>query len=137
MNNTITMIGRITKDIELRYTPNNKAVATIYLAVQNSKDDTTFLPITIFGSMAETTNKYCKKGDLIGIRGIIKNHNWQDNQGNKRYDYSFIAERISFLSSKEKEVKKEQTSNTVEKKDNTNIFEQFGNEIEINDQFLD
>ena len=135
MNNYIC-VGRITKDIELRYTPNNKAVATIYLAVQNSKDDTTFLPITIFGSMAETTNKYCKKGDLIGIRGIIKNHNWQDNQGNKRYNYSFIAERVSFLSSKAKEIK--QTSQTVEKKeDNTNIFEQFGKEVEINDQFLD
>ena len=134
MNNYIC-VGRITKDIELRYTPNNKAVATIYLAVQNSKDDTTFLPITVFGNIAETTSKYCKKGDLIGIRGIIKNHNWQDNQGNKRYDYSFIAERVSFLSSKAKEIK--QTSQTVEKKEETNIFEQFGKEIEINDQFLD
>ena len=135
MNNNLNLIGRITKDIELRYTPNNKAVATIYLAVQNSKDDTTFLPITIFGSMAETTNKYCKKGDLIGIRGIIKNHNWQDNQGNKRYDYSFIAERVSFLSSKAKEIK--QTSQTVEKKDNTDIFAEFGEQLEINDNFLE
>lgn len=133
MNNTITMIGRITKDIELRYTPSNKAVATIYLAVQNSKDDTTFLPITIFGSMAETTNKYCKKGDLIGIRGIIKNHNWQDKQGNTHYDYNFIAERVSFLSNKSKEIKQEV-------KDNTSAFEEFGKQIEmvdINDNFLE
>lgn len=136
MQNTILMIGRITKDIELRYTPNNKAVATIYLAVQNSKDDTTFLPITIFGSMAETTNKYCKKGDLIGIRGIIKNHNWQDKEGNMHYDYSFIAERVSFLSSKAKEIK--QTSQTEKKEEPVNDpFKEFGEQLEINDEFLD
>ena len=136
MNNTILMVGRITKDIELRYTPNNKAVITVNLAIQNGKDDTTFLPVTVFGNVAETTSKYCKKGDLIGIKGNIKNHNWQDEKGNKHYDYSFIAERVSFLSSKAKEIK--QTSNTVEKKeDNTNIFEQFGEQLEINDNFLE
>ena len=137
MNNTILMVGRITKDIELKYTPNNKAVITVNLAIQNGKDDTTFLPITAFGNIAETTSKYCKKGDLIGIKGNIKNHNWQDKEGKMHYDYSFIAERISFLSSKEKEVKKEQTSNTVEKKDNTDIFAEFGEQLEINDNFLE
>ena len=136
MNNTILMVGRITKDIELRYTPNNKAVITVNLAIQNGKDDTTFLPVTVFGNVAETTSKYCKKGDLIGIKGIIKNHNWQDNQGNKRYDYSFIAERVSFLSNKAKEIK--QTSQTVEKEEPVNDpFKEFGEQLEINDEFLD
>ena len=134
MNNTILMVGRITKDIELRYTPNNKAVITVNIAIQNGKDDTTFLPITVFGNVAETTSKYCKKGDLIGIKGNIKNHNWQDKQGNMHYDYSFIAERVSFLSSKAKEIK--QTSQT-EKKDNTDIFAEFGEQLEITDEFLD
>lgn len=137
MNNTILMVGRITKDIELRYTPNNKAVITINLAIQNGKDDTTFLPITAFGNIAETTSKYCKKGDLIGIKGNIKNHNWQDEKGNKHYDYSFIAERVSFLSSKAKEIK--QTSQTVEKKEEpvNDPFKEFGEQLEINDEFLD
>ena len=137
MNNTILMVGRITKDIELRYTPNNKAVITVNLAIQNGKDDTTFLPVTVFGNVAETTSKYCKKGDIIGIKGIIKNHNWQDNQGNKRYDYSFIAERVSFLSSKAKEIK--QTLQTEEKKEEpvNDPFEEFGEQLEINDEFLE
>lgn len=133
MNNTILMVGRITKDIELKYTPSNKAVIKVSLAVNNGKDDTTFLPITIFGNMAETTSKYCKKGDLIGIKGNIKNHNWQDKQGNTHYDYSFIAERVSFLSNKSKEIKQEV-------KDNTSAFEEFGKQIEmvdINDNFLE
>ena len=74
-----------------------------------------------------------KKGDLIGIKGNIKNHNWQDKQGNTHYDYSFIAERVSFLSNKSKEIKQEI-------KDNTSAFEEFGKQIEmvdINDNFLD
>ena len=66
------------------------------------------------------------------VKGLIKNHNWEDKSGNKHYDYSFIAEKISFLSSKSKEMEK-----VEEKVDNTDIFEQFGNEIEINNQFLD
>lgn len=131
MNNTTILVGRITKDIELKYTTSNKAVIRVMLAVNNGKDDTTFLPITVFGNMAETTHKYCKKGDLIGVYAIIKNQNWEDSKGNKHYDYSFIANKISFLSSKAKEIKEEK------KKDNTNVFEEFGKEIEINDNFLD
>lgn len=131
MNNTTILVGRITKDIELKYTTSNKAVIRVMLAVNNGKDDTTFLPITVFGQMAETTHKYCKKGDLIGVYATIKNQNWEDSKGNKHYDYSFIANKISFLSSKPKEIKEDV------KKDNTNVFEEFGKEIEINDQFLD
>lgn len=136
MNNTILMVGRITKDLELRYTPNNKAVITVNLAIQNGKDDTTFLPITVFGNVAETTSKYCKKGDLIGIKGNIKNHNWKDKEGNMHYDYSFIAERVSFLSSKAKEIK--QTSQTAKKEEPVNDpFKEFGEQLEISDEFLD
>lgn len=131
MNNTTILVGRITKDIELKYTPNNKAIIRVMLAVNNGKDDTTFLPITIFGNMAETTHKYCKKGDLIGVYATIKNQNWQDSQGNKHYDYSFIANKISFLSSKAKETKEEV------KKETKDPFTEFGEQIEINDNFLD
>lgn len=131
MNNNLILIGRITKDIELKYTPSNKAVIRVMLAVNNGKDDTTFLPITVFGNMAETTHKYCKKGDLIGVYATIKNQNWEDSKGNKHYDYSFIANKISFLSSKAKEIKEEA------KKESHNIFQEFGDMIEVNGDFLD
>ena len=130
MNNYMC-VGRITKDIELKYTTSNKAVIRVMLAVNNGKDDTTFLPITVFGNMAETTHKYCKKGDLIGVYATIKNQNWEDSKGNKHYDYSFIANKISFLSSKAKEIKEEA------KKESHNIFQEFGDMIEVNDNFLD
>lgn len=128
--NNVFLVGRITKDIELRYTPSNKAIAEISLAVNNGKDDTTFIRLTAFDKLAELVSKYSKKGDLIGTQSIIKNHNWEDKEGNKHYEYSFIVNKISFLAkgNKQEEVKKQ---------DNTNVFAEFGEKIEINDQFLD
>lgn len=131
MNNYMC-VGRITKDIELKYTTSNKAVIRVMLAVNNGKDDTTFLPITVFGNMAETTHKYCKKGDLMGVYATIKNQNWEDKNGNKHYDYSFIANKISFLSSKAKEIKEE-----AKKEETKDPFQEFGDMIEVNDNFLD
>lgn len=133
MNNNLILIGKITKDIELRYTPSNKAVVQISLAVNNGKDDTTFIRLTAFDKLAELVSKYCKKGDLIGTQSIIKNHNWEDKNGNKHYDYSFIINKISFLAkgNKQEETKQE------EKKETHNIFQEFGDMIEVNDNFLD
>lgn len=107
MNNLFMVIGRLTKDTELRYTKENKPVCELNIAVNNDKDDTTFLPITIFGPMGETTNKYCHKGDLISVTGLIKNNNYEDKEGNKRYGYSFIASRVSFLSTKKEDKEEE------------------------------
>ena len=123
MNNNLILIGRITKDIELRYTPSNKAIAEISLAVNNSKDDTTFIRLTAFDKLAELVSKYCKKGDLIGTQSIIKNHNWEDKEGIKHYEYSFIINKISFLSKANKE--------EVKKQDNTSVFSEFGDRLEI------
>ena len=98
MNNNFIFIGRLTKNPELRYTSSNKAVTQIDLAIANTKDDTTFVPITAFGKTAENICKYCEKGDLIGFQGSVKNHNWEDNKGNKHYDYTFMANRVEFIS---------------------------------------
>lgn len=122
MNNYIC-VGRIIKDIELRYTSSNKAVAEISLAVNNGKDDTTFIRLTAFDKLAELVSKYCKKGDLIGTQSIIKNHNWEDKNGNKHYEYSFIINKISFLAKSNKE--------EVKKQDNTSVFQEFGDQLEI------
>ena len=122
MNNYMC-VGRITKDIELRYTPSNKAIAEISLAVNNGKNDTTFIRLTAFDKLAELVSKYCKKGDLIGTQSIIKNHNWEDKNGNKHYEYSFIINKISFLTKANKE--------EIKKQDNTSVFSEFGDQLEI------
>lgn len=120
MNNLFIFVGRITKDLELRYTKEGKAVVDLNLAINNSKDDTTFITVTVFGRIAESTNEYCKKGDLIGVSGSIKNHNWEDKNGAKHYDLTFLANKISFLQSKPKQENKEEQ---------TDIYSQVGNTI--------
>ena len=121
MNNNFIFIGRLTKSPELRYTSSNKAVTQIDLAVQNGKDDVTFVPITLFGNIAENVCKYCEKGDQVGFQGIVKNHNWEDNKGNKHYDYTFMANKMSFLQTK-KIINKSQNKQRMSKNQLMNRF---------------
>ena len=131
--NILCLVGRITKDLELRYTTNNKAVVNIPLAINNGKDDTTFIDIVVYGNVAETTHKYCKKGDLIGAQATIKNNNWTDSNGNKHYDYKFMGYKVTFLSTK-----KNEDNNQSEQANNvSDPFSEFGEQIEIDNNFLD
>ena len=101
--NSFNITGRIYKDLTLRTTANGKQVLDIPLAITNSKDDSTFLNITTFNKTAENIQKYCKKGDTLGIEGLIKNYNWEDKNKVKHYDYSFIATRVEFLNIKKQD----------------------------------
>ena len=129
MINNFTIIGRLTRDPETRYTKGNKAVTLINIAVNNGKDDTTFIRLTAFDKLAELVSNYCKKGDLIGTQSIIKNHNWEDKNGNKHYEYSFIINKISFLAKSNKEEAKKQ--------DNTDAFSEFGEQIDVENMLDD
>ena len=133
MNNTLICIGRITKNLELRYTTSNKAVVNIPLAINNGKDDTTFIDVVLYGTIAETTYKYCKKGGLVGVQAKVVNNKWTDKDGKNHYDYNFIASKVTFLSTKKENVEE------TKKEENTNddIFSQFGEQIDIDDGFLD
>ena len=130
MNNLFIFIGRITKDLELRYTKENKAVLDFVIAINNGKDDASYIKLTSFGSVAELMAKYCKKGDLIGVQGLIKNHNWEDKNGNKHYDYTFLATKVTFLHSSNKDIKNKSDGEIV--RDVMNSNDPFR---EINSQF--
>lgn len=129
MNNQFNLIGRLTKEPVLRNTSTGKSVCEITLAVQNGKDDTSFITVSVWNKIADTVSKYCLKGDLIGINGTIKNHNWEDKEGNKHYEYAFIGNKVSFLASGKKEIKKEEPK--------SDPFEDFGESISIDDDILD
>lgn len=133
MNNNFFFIGRLTRNPELKYTSSNKAVAQVDLAIANTKDDTTFVPITLFEKMAENVCKYCEKGDLIGFQGSVKNHNWEDNKGNKHYDYTFMANRMSFLQTKTNNQQEPKQAENVKKSTDEQIYADFGDSIEISD----
>lgn len=139
MNNYFSIIGRLTKEVELRYTKDMKPVCDISVAVQNSKEDTTFVKVSLWNKTAETTAKYCKKGDLIGVSGIIKNNTYEDKDGNKRYEYSFLGAKISFLATNKKsdETKKEEPIKEEPKQEEYDPFSEFGESVEIGDNFLE
>jgi single-strand DNA-binding protein len=132
------IVGRLVRNPELRYTSSNKAITKITIACNNSKDDTTFLDITIFGKMAETTNEYCQKGDILGIEYIVKNYNWEDEEGKRHFTYNFIANRVEFISKASKstnkvEIPQEQAKNSL----NKDVFDEFGDSVSIDDNFLE
>lgn len=139
MNNTLICVGRITKDLELKYTTNNKAVVNIPLAVNNGKDDTTFIDVVVYGNIAETTSKYCKKGDLIGVQAKVVNNNWTDKEGKNHYDYKFMGYKVSFLSTKKQENNQvNELGNPVGTRSvDEDPYSSFGEQISIDDGFLD
>lgn len=142
--NKFQVIGRYTNNPELRYTKDNRAVATFTIAIRNGKDkdgneDTTFIKISTFGATAENISKYSKKGDLILVDGMIKNNNYEDKDGNKRYEYAFIGNRVEFLSRvSNNTIPDEKGAKKGEKKSELpdQVFVDFGNSIDIDESEL-
>jgi len=114
--NKITLIGRLARDIELKFTPGNgTAVATGTLAVdrryvKDGKKEVDFIPVVIWGKQAESAANYTSKGKLIGISGRIQVRNYVAKDGTKRYITEVIAEEVQFL---EWNDKKESSNNNT------------------------
>lgn len=106
MVNNVVLVGRITKDLELRYTSNNKETTSFTVAInrvfkgQDGQTQADFIGCVAFGKTAENVYKYCGKGSLIGVEGRIQTRNYQNNQGNTVYVTEIIADRVQFLESK-------------------------------------
>lgn len=106
--NKVILVGNITRDIELRYTPKGTAVTRICLAVnRNWKDEngqavteTTFVDIDVFGGQAETLQKYVRKGNPLLVEGRLKLDTWDDKQtGQRRSRMGVVLESFQFLGS--------------------------------------
>lgn len=134
--NSFNVIGRITKPINLEYTKSGKPAIKLNLAINNTKEDTTFLTIKVFGKQAENISKYCTKGSQLAITGTIRNNNYEDDKGNKHYEYSFIGQNIEFLSKSTNsttEPKKVIIEPKKESIDNTQVYADFGDELEFDE----
>ncbi len=101
--NKVVLIGRLTKDPDLKFTPGSgTAVATFILAVDRrfSKDgqrEADFIPIVVWGKQAESTANYMSKGKLMGVAGRIQTRNYDAKDGTKRYVTEVVAEEVQFL----------------------------------------
>ena len=106
MLNSVTLVGRLTKNPELRYTPNNQAVATFSLAVnrnfknQNGDREADFINCVIWRQQAENLANWAKKGALIGITGRIQTRSYENQQGQRVYVTEVVVETFQLLESR-------------------------------------
>ena len=106
MLNHVVVAGRLTSDPVVEETENGKKVSSITVAVPRSYKnvdgtyDTDFIRCTLWEGIAENTCEYCKKGDIVGVKGRIQTSSYETEDGNKKYAMEVVAEKISFLSSK-------------------------------------
>ena len=98
MNNVIMLVGRLVQDPEIKELENGKKVCNITLAIpRHYKNDdgiydTDFIPVGLFGRIANTTTEYCRKGDLVGIKGRVARLSGKDLE--------IIGEKVTFLSNR-------------------------------------
>lgn len=103
MINNVCLVGRMAGDAELRYTPNNQAVATFRLAVnrpfknQNGEREADFINCVIWRQQAENLANWAKKGALIGITGRIQTRNYENQQGQRVYVTEVVADSFQLL----------------------------------------
>lgn len=104
MLNRVALVGRLTRDPELRRTSNGKAVSSFNLAVErNFKSDdqeADFINCVCWGKIAENTERYCSKGSLVSVDGRIQTRNYENNQGQKVYVTEVIADSVQFINTK-------------------------------------
>ena len=107
--NKVMLLGRLTKDPEIRITENGRVLATFTLAVNRKyeKDVADFLPIITFSKTAEFTEKWLKKGMQIIVVGRIQVRKWETKEGENRYSTEIIAEEVECADSKKQEDKEE------------------------------
>lgn len=142
--NNVTLIGRLTKDADLRYTSNGTATANITLAVDRGfknaegKKETDFINCVVWRKPAETLANFTKKGSMISVRGRIQTRNYDNKEGQKVYVTEVVVEEFTFLDSK----KDSGTSNSKPETKNDNPmynadpFDKSGTPIDISDSDL-
>lgn len=113
--NKVLLIGRLTRDAELRYTPIGKAVASFTVAVQRNKEEADFINCVAWNKVAENLANYTFKGSLVGVEGSIQTRSYKNNEGKTVYVTEVWAQRVEFLSSKGKGTGEQKDANTGRK----------------------
>lgn len=140
MNRTV-LVGRLTKEPDLRFTPAGKAVCTFTLAVnrpfksQNGEQDTDFINIVVWNRQAENAANFLKKGSLVGIDGRIQTRNYEGQDGKRVYVTEVVAESVQFLEPKGNNTQSQNKPNTEQNRQPDDPFAG-GSQIDINDDDL-
>jgi len=109
MYNKIILVGNLTREVDLRYSPTGTAIAKFGIATNRTykdnvtgenKQETMFIDVTVFGRSAEIANQYLRKGSRILVEGRLVLDQWVDSTGQKRSKHSVVAEKIQFMETK-------------------------------------
>ena len=112
MLNQVVLVGRLTKDPEVRELEDGKKISSITLAVQRSyknekgEYDADFINCEIWDALASSMKEYCRKGDMLAVKGRVHTDSYEVD-GEKKYSQKVVAERITFLQSKKKDVEED------------------------------
>ncbi|KJD42946.1 single-stranded DNA-binding protein [Paenibacillus terrae] len=145
MLNRVILIGRLTKDPELRYTPTGIAVTQFTLAVdrpftsQGGEKETDFLPIVTWRQLAETCANYLRRGRLTAIEGRVQVRNYENNEGRRVYVTEIVADNVRFLESSNRDSRNNETLSSNRNSQagrNTDPFSDDGKPIDISDDDL-
>lgn len=113
--NTIALTGNVCKDIQLKYTKNNKCYVENTIGVQKEKKDdegnyeSDFIDFVAFEKKGDYLGNYAKKGDKIEITGKLRIDTWENEQGERKQRTYVVADTVKILTSRPKEIKKEET----------------------------
>jgi single-strand DNA-binding protein len=105
--NKIILVGNLTRDPEMRYTPQGTSVCNFGLAVnrkykqgEETKEEVTFINIVVFGRQADVCGQYLNKGSSVLIEGRLQERRWETEDGQKRSRHEVVAQNVRFLSSR-------------------------------------
>lgn len=142
--NRVVLIGRLTRDPELRYTSNNIACAEVDIAINNGKNDdgeerpADFIRVVFWDRLAENLSKFQHKGSLIAVEGQIKVQSWDDDNGKKRYKTYVLVRNMEFLESKRSEVPLPEEPDYLKNvQDNPDPYEEMSKQVSIDDYPVD
>ena len=144
MINNVTLVGRLTKDADLRYTSDGTATATFSLAVNrpfksaNGEREADFINCVIWRKNAENFVNFTRKGSLVGITGRIQTRNYENKEGQRVYVTEVVAENFALLESKKDGASNGQTgqSNNRSSHQPSDPFSSHGESIDISDDDL-
>ena len=133
--NSVFLVGRPTKNIELRKTSKGKSVCRFTLACNRDKDNADFVPVIAWDKTAENVSQYVSKGDVIGVEGRITTYSTGDGN-NKQWHTEVVASRIKFIKVNFYEGTKPQEANTVQYTPSPDDHEAYGIPVTIDSSDL-
>lgn len=142
MINNVVLVGRMTREAELRYTPSNIAVATFTLAVnrdfkgENGEREADFINVVLWRQAAENLANWTKKGSLVGVTGRIQTRNYDNQQGQRVYVTEVVADRFQLLESRGDNQGQTQQQNAAPNFARNNNQQMATNPLEISDDDL-